>query len=127
MASFARLGDAGDVRWLYDGRGDSAVDERGAHGARPGGLTSVDAGSLTLVAVLGGAAVVAGVAAISIRNLMRAVVAYAVASVFLAALFFVLAAPFVAALELTVGAGLISVLFLVALILAGGEETEASG
>jgi len=61
------------------------------------------------------------------HNLMRAVVAYAVASVFLAALFFVLAAPFVAALELTVGAGLVSVLFLVALILAGGEETEALG
>jgi uncharacterized MnhB-related membrane protein len=52
------------------------------------------------------------------------VIAFAVSSVCLAALFFVLASPYAAALELTVGAGLVAVLFLVALVLAGGEEEK---
>jgi hypothetical protein len=34
----------------------------------------------------------------------------------------VLSSPYAAVLELSVGAGLVAVLFLVALILAGGEE-----
>ncbi len=80
---------------------------------------------LVLMAVLGAAAVGMAIVAVSLKNLVRSVVAYALASVFLAALFFVLASPFAGALELTVGAGLVAVLFLVALILAGGEEREA--
>ncbi len=79
---------------------------------------------LVLVATLGVATVVLAVVAVSLKNLVRSVVAYALASAFLAAMFFVLAQPFAGALELTVGAGLVAVLFLVALILAGGEETE---
>jgi NADH-quinone oxidoreductase subunit J len=62
--------------------------------------------------------------AVLLNNLVRCTVAYALASIFLAALFFVLGSPFASAFELTVGAGLISVLFLVALILSGGEELE---
>lgn len=73
------------------------------------------------------AAVVLAVAAVQLRNLVRAVVAYALSSVFLAALFFQLASPFAGALELTVGAGLVAVLFLVAITLAGGDEREVPG
>jgi len=64
------------------------------------------------------------ITAVLLNNLVRCTVAYALASVCLAALFFVLGSPFAGAFELTVGAGLISVLFLVALILSGGEELE---
>jgi NADH-quinone oxidoreductase subunit J len=56
------------------------------------------------------------------RNLILSIASYAISSVSLASLFFILGSPFAGALELTVGAGLVSVLFLVALILAGGEE-----
>ncbi len=80
---------------------------------------------LVLLAVLGAATVGMAIVAVALKNLVRSVVAYALASAFLAGLFFVLASPFAGALELTVGAGLVAVLFLVALILAGGEETEA--
>ncbi len=79
---------------------------------------------LFLLATLGVAAVVLAIVAVGLKNLVRSVVAYALASAFLAAMFFALAQPFAGALELTVGAGLVAVLFLVALILAGGEETE---
>lgn len=79
---------------------------------------------LVLLATLGVAAVVLAIAAVWVRNLTRSVVAYALASALLAAVFFLLASPFAGALELTVGAGLVAVLFLVALILAGGEERE---
>jgi NADH:ubiquinone oxidoreductase subunit 6 (subunit J) len=65
-----------------------------------------------------------GLAAVWARNLLIAVVAYSLASAFLSAIFFHLDSPFAGALELTVGAGLIAILFIVALILAGGEETE---
>ncbi len=63
--------------------------------------------------------------AVALNNLIRCIIAYAAASVSLAAIFFLLDSPFAAAFELTVGAGLISVLFLVALMLSGGEELEA--
>ncbi len=82
---------------------------------------------LILLATLGVATVGLAIIAVALRNLVRSVVAYALASAFLAAMFFVLAQPFAGALELTVGAGLVAVLFLVALILAGGEETEVPG
>ena len=57
-------------------------------------------------------------------NLIRAIAAFAVSSISLAATFFLFSSPYAGALELTVGAGLVAVLFLVALILSGGEETE---
>jgi len=77
-----------------------------------------------IILVLGASTIVMAVTAVLQRNLIRAVIAFAVSSVCLAALFFVLASPYAAALELTVGAGLVAVLFLVALILAGGEEEK---
>ncbi len=79
---------------------------------------------VVLMAALGAATVGMAIVAVVLKNLVRSVVAYALTSAFLAALFFVLASPFAGALELTVGAGLVAVLFLVALLLAGGEETE---
>ncbi len=79
---------------------------------------------LLVIAALGIAAVVMAAVAILQTNLIRAIVAYAVSSASLAALFFVLSSPYAGALELTVGAGLVAVLFLVVLILTGGEEEE---
>ena len=69
--------------------------------------------------------IASAVAAIVQTNLIRSVIAYAISSICLAAIFFLLASPYAGALELTVGAGLVAVLFLVALVLAGGEEKEA--
>ena len=77
-----------------------------------------------LIAILGVAAVVMSILAIWTRNLVRAVVAFALSSAFLAGIFYLLASPYAAALELTVGAGLVAVLFLVAILLAGGEDLE---
>jgi NADH:ubiquinone oxidoreductase subunit 6 (subunit J) len=77
-----------------------------------------------IVSILGMATVVMAVVAMIQKNLIRAIVSYAISSVSLAALFFVLESPYAGALELTVGAGLVAVLFLVALILGGGEEEE---
>ena len=77
-----------------------------------------------LFAVLGVATVGLSMFAVWERNLIRAVVAFALSSAFLAGIFYLLASPYAAALELTVGAGLVSVLFLVAILLAGGEELE---
>ncbi len=78
--------------------------------------------ALTLIAVSG----VLFFAALAVRqkDLVRAIVSYGVSSAFLATLFFLLASPFAAMLELTVGAGLIVVLFLVALTLSIGSESE---
>jgi NADH-quinone oxidoreductase subunit J len=70
------------------------------------------------------ATVVMALVAIVQKNLIRAVIAFAVSSVGLALLFFLLASPYAAALELVVGGGLVAVLFLVALVLAGGEEEK---
>jgi NADH-quinone oxidoreductase subunit J len=77
-----------------------------------------------IIVVLSISTIGTAVIAILQRNLIRAVIAFAISSVCLAALFFVLSSPYAAALELTVGAGLVAVLFLVALILAGGEEEK---
>jgi uncharacterized MnhB-related membrane protein len=77
-----------------------------------------------IIFVLSVSTIVTAVIAILQRNLIRAVIAFAVSSACLAAIFFVLASPYAGALELTVGAGLVAVLFLVALILAGGEEEK---
>jgi len=79
---------------------------------------------LLIILVLGLSAVVTAITAILQRNLIRAVIAFAISSVCLASLFFILASPYAGAIELTVGAGLVAVLFLVALILAGGEEEK---
>jgi NADH-quinone oxidoreductase subunit J len=75
-----------------------------------------------LVSVIGVVTVAMALVVILQQNLIRAILAFAVSSVGLAALFFVLSSPYAAVLELSVGAGLVAVLFLVALILAGGEE-----
>lgn len=80
---------------------------------------------LLTMAVFGCAMVAAAAIAVLHTNLTRAVMAYAVSSICLAGFFFLLASPYAASLELTVGAGLVAVLFLAALILAGGEECEA--
>ncbi len=80
---------------------------------------------LLVMTALGCATIVSAVIAVMHEDLIRSVTAYAVSSVCLAAIFYLLASPFAAALELTVGAGLVAVLFLVALILAGGEAGEA--
>ncbi len=77
-----------------------------------------------ILSVLGIATIVFAVVAVLHKNLIRSIAAYAIASVCLAAIFFYFASPYAGALELTVGAGLVAVLFLVALILAGGEEEE---
>ncbi len=66
--------------------------------------------------------VVGGVAAVVVKNLLRAAVALGASSVALASLFFLLQAPYAGAYELSVGAGLISVLFIVAISL-----TESMG
>ncbi len=81
---------------------------------------------LILFSVLGVATISMAIIAVQLNNLVRCIVAYSLASIGLAALFFLLDSPFAGAFELTVGAGLISVLFLVALILSGGEELEVS-
>ena len=77
-----------------------------------------------IILMLSASTIVTAVTAVLQKNLIRAVIAFAVSSVCLAALFFILASPYAGALELTVGAGLVAVLFLVALILAGGEEEK---
>jgi len=82
------------------------------------------AADLILIVILGAATTIMGIVAVWVQNLVRSVVAYSLASAFLSALFFHLDSPFAGALELTVGAGLIAILFIVALILAGGEATE---
>jgi NADH:ubiquinone oxidoreductase subunit 6 (subunit J) len=84
-------------------------------------MTDVD---FFILSVLGLATVIMAVIAIIHKNMIRAITAYAICSICLAMLFFYLASPFAGALELTVGAGLVSVLFLLTLILGGGEEEE---
>ena len=76
-----------------------------------------------LIVVLTGVITIAmALTAVLQKNLIRSVIAFAFSSAGLATLFFMLSSPYAAVLELTVGAGLVAVLFLVALILAGGEE-----
>ena len=78
-----------------------------------------------LIGILGIAGIGSAVLAVQLRNLIRAVVAFAFASVCVAAIFYLFSSPYAAALELTVGAGLVAVLFLVAIVLSGGEEVPA--
>lgn len=75
-----------------------------------------------IVLAIGTVTVALALFAVIQQNLIRAVLAFAVSSVGLAVLFFLLSSPYAAVLELSVGAGLVAVLFLVALILAGGKE-----
>ena len=77
---------------------------------------------LLLTSALGIATVVMAVVALLQKNLIRSVAAYALSSIALACLFFLMASPYAGALELMVGGGLVAVLFLVALVLSGGEE-----
>ncbi len=77
-----------------------------------------------VMSALGLGTIIMAIIAILQKNLIRSIIAYTLSSISLAALFFMLGSPFAGALELTVGAGLVAVLFLVALILAGGEEEE---
>lgn len=76
------------------------------------------------IAVLCFATSTAALVAVLHTNLIRSIAAFAASSTCLAGTFFLLSSPYAGALELTVGAGLVTVLFLVALILSGGEETE---
>jgi NADH-quinone oxidoreductase subunit J len=70
--------------------------------------------------------VVAGaVAAVLMKNLLRAAVALGASSVALAAMFFFLNAPYAGAFELSVGAGLISVLFIVAISLKESMQGDS--
>jgi len=80
---------------------------------------------LAAIVALGAAAIAFAGAAILQKNLIRAVFAFALSSTCVAGVFFMLGSPYAGALELTVGAGLVAVLFLVALVLSGGEEMEA--
>ena len=75
-----------------------------------------------LLLATGAATVAMALAAVLQKDLIRSIAAYALSSAGLATLFFLLSSPYAAALELTVGAGLVAVLFLVALVIAGGEE-----
>lgn len=77
-----------------------------------------------IIAALCGATIAAALLAIAYTSLIRSIAAFAASSISLACIFFLLSSPYAGALELTVGAGLVAVLFLVALILSGGEETE---
>lgn len=79
-----------------------------------------------ILIILGITTVMMAILAVVQKNLIRSVVTFALSSISLAAIFFMLASPYAGALELTVGAGLVAVLFLVALILAGGEEEEVT-
>ena len=79
---------------------------------------------IIVVTALGLASIATSVFAITHTSLIRSVAAFAVSSICLSGLFFLFTSPFAGTLELTVGAGLVTVLFLVALILSGGEETE---
>jgi len=84
-------------------------------------MTDIDSAALVL---LGIAATAMSVAALLLKNLIRAVVSFALASTCVAGMFFLMSSPFAGALEITVGAGLVAVLFLVTLVLSGGTEEE---
>jgi NADH-quinone oxidoreductase subunit J len=68
--------------------------------------------------------VTGAVAAVLMKNLLRAAVALGTSSVALAAMFFFLNAPYAGAFELSVGAGLISVLFIVAISLTESMQGD---
>ena len=90
--------------------------------SRQGCVISMPNPDFFILLLIGVATVAMALIAVLQKNLIRAVIAFAVSSAGLATLFFLLSSAYAAVLELTVGAGLVAVLFLVALILAGGEE-----
>ncbi len=67
---------------------------------------------------------VAAVAAVLLKNLLRAAVALGVGSAALATLLFLLDAPYAGGFELSVGAGLISVLFIIAISLTESMRSQ---
>ncbi len=77
-----------------------------------------------VLAVLLGGLLVTFAWALRSRDFLRAVIAFALGSALLAAVFAVLGAFFAAVLELAVGAGITAVLFLVAITLTQGVETD---
>lgn len=74
--------------------------------------------------VLAVVVLVAALAAVLLKNLLRAAIALGVGSAALATLFFMLGAPYAGGFELSVGAGLISVLFIIAISLTETMRRE---
>jgi len=66
-------------------------------------------------------AIVTAIAAIEIKDLIRAVISFCIMNVFFALIFFVLGAPLVAVFQLAVYAGAVTVLFLAAIHTIRGE------
>ena len=69
----------------------------------------------------------AAVAAVLLKNLLRAAIALGVGSAALATMLFVLEAPYAGGFELSVGAGLISVLFIIAISLTQSMRGQRRG
>jgi len=65
--------------------------------------------------------ILAAIAAIEIRDLIRAVISFCIMNVLFALMFFVLGAPLVAVFQLAVYAGAVTVLFLAAIHTIRGE------
>ncbi len=82
----------------------------------------------TVVYIVLAAVVLAGaVAAVLLKNMLRAAIALGLGSAALATMFFMLGAPYAGGFELSVGAGLISLLFIIAISLTEtmrGERRE---
>jgi len=76
---------------------------------------------MTLQIALLGGVVLLSVAAILVRDILKAAICLAVASLLLGILFFVLNAPYAGAFEISVVAGLITVLFIVTIALTRAE------
>ena len=69
----------------------------------------------------------AAVAAVLLKNLLRAAIALGVGSAALATMLFLLEAPYAGGFELSVGAGLISVLFIIAISLTQSMRGQRRG
>ncbi len=67
------------------------------------------------------------VAAVLLKNLLRAAIALGVGSAALATILFLLEAPYAGGFELSVGAGLISVLFIIAISLTESMRGQRRG
>jgi NADH-quinone oxidoreductase subunit J len=79
----------------------------------------------TVVYIVLAAVVLAGaVAAVLLKNMLRAAIALGLGSAALATLFFMLDAPYAGGFELSVGAGLISLLFIIAISLTETMQRE---
>ena len=66
-------------------------------------------------------------AAVLLKNLLRAAIALGVGSAALATILFLLEAPYAGGFELSVGAGLISVLFIIAISLTESMRGQRRG